>query len=204
LPLLTLCEPGFSTRVGVSKPVGASVAACCATATAVAILAPHTVRTADQYFPAMTMAASPRHIDRTGSRSGRPRQAGRYSPKLALSFKFALSDHGGGSCPARAALISGLGSLGIAAMPRDPFPCSASMVGMTANATRNRAVARVAATVSIRDQTLPAIGVAQVSATHALWTGGPPRHLSVTMLHDTALAHYPLICRQASLMRWSS
>jgi hypothetical protein len=68
-------------------------------------------------------------------------QAGRYSPKLALSFKFALSDHGGGSCPARAAVISGFGSLGIAAMPRDPFPRSASMVGMTANATRNRAVA---------------------------------------------------------------
>ena len=50
MPLLTLCEPGFSTRVGVPKPVGASVAACCATATAVAILASHTVRTDDHIF----------------------------------------------------------------------------------------------------------------------------------------------------------
>jgi len=49
---------------------------------------------------------------------------------------------------------------------------------MTANATRNRAVARVAATVSIRDQTLPAIGVAQVSATHALWTRADHRDTS--------------------------
>ena len=39
------------------------------------------------YFPAMTMAASPRQIDRSRSRSGRPRQAARYSPKFALSFK---------------------------------------------------------------------------------------------------------------------
>ena len=94
--------------------------------------------------------------------------------------------------------------VGIAVMPRDPFPLSPSMVGMTANATRNRAAARVAATVSIGDQTLPAIGVTQVGATQAVRHGGPPSNLSVTMPHDTALAHYPLICRQASLMRWSS
>jgi hypothetical protein len=39
----------------------------------------------------MTMAASPRHIDRTGSRPGRPRQAVSYSPKFVLPFKIALA-----------------------------------------------------------------------------------------------------------------
>src|SRR5580700_9437170 len=31
MPLLTLCDPGSCARVGVSKPVGASVGPCCAT-----------------------------------------------------------------------------------------------------------------------------------------------------------------------------
>src|SRR5580692_10537894 len=88
MPLLTLCEPGFSTSVGVSKPVGASVAACCATATTATTLAPHNVRTTDQYFPVMTMAV-PRHIDPSRSRSARPRQAILYSLKFALPAKFA-------------------------------------------------------------------------------------------------------------------
>jgi hypothetical protein len=97
MPLLTLCEPGFSTRVGVSKPVGASVAACCC----------HRYRRRDTrithsensrpYFPAMTMAASPRQIDRSRSRSGRPRQAARYSPKFALPFKLTGSTFSNGA-----------------------------------------------------------------------------------------------------------
>jgi hypothetical protein len=70
--------------------------------------------------------------------------------------------------------------VGIAVMPRDPFSLSASMMGMTANATRNRAAARVAATVSIGDQTLPAIGVTQVGATQAVRHGGPISVWSVT------------------------
>jgi hypothetical protein len=32
IPLLALCDPGFETTAGVSKPVGASVAPCCAKA----------------------------------------------------------------------------------------------------------------------------------------------------------------------------
>src|SRR6266404_2543311 len=60
----------------------ALVAASCAAATAT--LAPHNIRTTDQYFPVMTTAAAPRHIDRSRSRSGRPRQATPYSPKFAL------------------------------------------------------------------------------------------------------------------------
>ena len=43
------------------------------------------------YFAAMIMSASPRHIDRIGSRSGRPRQAASYSPKFVLPFKIALA-----------------------------------------------------------------------------------------------------------------
>src|SRR5215469_17217001 len=97
MPLLTLCEPGFSMSVGVSKPVGASVAACLSTATT---LAPHNARTAAQYFPAMTMAASPRHIDRTGSRSLRLRQSASYCPKFPLPFKFALGDEVSAGQPA--------------------------------------------------------------------------------------------------------
>jgi hypothetical protein len=57
----------------------------------------HTVRTADHIFPAMTMAASPRQIDRSRSRSGRPRQAARYSPKFALPFKLTGSTFSNGA-----------------------------------------------------------------------------------------------------------
>jgi hypothetical protein len=79
-PVADAAEPGFSTSVGVSKPVGASVAASCAAV--VAMLALHNIRATDQYFPVVTMAAIPRHIDPSGSRSGRPGPAAPYSRNL--------------------------------------------------------------------------------------------------------------------------
>jgi hypothetical protein len=51
------------------------------------------------YFPVMTMAAVPRHIDPSGSRSARPRLAAPYSRKFALPANFAVSDRGFGGLP---------------------------------------------------------------------------------------------------------
>src|SRR5712671_4522040 len=85
MPLLTLREPGFSTRVGVSKPAGASVAVCCAAATAT--LAPHNIRATDQYFPVMTMAAAPdTSIDQDHDRVDRGRRPNIPRNLLCLNF----------------------------------------------------------------------------------------------------------------------
>jgi len=75
-------------------PTGGSGGITC-TASA-ATLAPHKVRTTDQHFPVMTMAAVLRHIDPSGSRSDRPRLAAPYSAKFALPANFAVSDRGFG------------------------------------------------------------------------------------------------------------
>jgi hypothetical protein len=48
---------GILESVGVSKPVGASIQACCA-ATA-PTLAAHNIKTTHQYFPVIAMAAAP-------------------------------------------------------------------------------------------------------------------------------------------------
>jgi len=66
--LLTLREPGFLDEGRRIEAGGRfRVRACCA-ANAATLATTHRQNDPDQYFPVMTMAAVPRHIDPSGSR----------------------------------------------------------------------------------------------------------------------------------------